>query len=234
MFEITPLAGWSSNLLWLGGVALAAFLVSWLLTDRLHLHRAVYVGALTGVAGGLAAWYTVWASAGSDLWTNRWVWGILGGVVAGLILDVVVHRALRPQVTAPVGSGRFAWETAVYGIAEGLLLSVLPVVITWQILASVQWTSGWRAVGAAVAVLLASVAVIVVHHLGYAEFRSRKMAQAVVGCGVLSLAGLLTGSPVSATLGHVLLHAGLLQQGQVLPPNEFAQRGGSTGHWVAT
>ena len=219
MFELTPAAGWASSLLWLGAVALASFLVTWLLTDRLHMHRTAYVGALALTTGGLAAGYLVWASAGSDVWTNRWLWGLFAGGVAGLLLDALVSRVLRRESDARVGGGRFAWESVVYGIAEGLLLSVLPVLVTWQVFAAVQWDSGWRGVGAAAAALLASVAVIVVHHLGYAEFRSRRMMQAIAGCAPLSLAYLLTASPISATLGHVLLHAGLLRTGQVLPPN---------------
>jgi hypothetical protein len=220
MFEITPVAGWESSLSWLIGVGMAAFLVTWVLTDRLDVHRAVYVGALAVLTAGLSAGYVVWASAGGDVWGNRWLWGILAGVLAGVLLDVMVSRMIPRRIGGHVGSAQFAWETAVYGVAEGLLLSVLPVLITWQIFAAVGWTSGWTAVGAAVAALLASLVVIVVHHLGYAEFRSRRMVQAVIGCSVLSIVYLLTGSPLSAVLGHIVLHAGLLRQGQVLPPDE--------------
>lgn len=225
MFELTPSAGWASSLLWLAGIALAAFLVTWVLTDRLHLHRTVYIGVLAGMAGGLTAAYLVWAGAGSDVWSNRWAWGILGAVAAGLLLDAIVGRTFRhgpPKVLTTEG---LVWESGIYGVAEGLLLSVLPVLVAWQVFVAVGWNTGWRAFFGAVAAVVASVVVIVVHHLGYEEFRSvRKLRQAVIGCGVLSVVYLLVGSPITATLGHILLHTGLLRTGEVLPPNELLHR----------
>jgi hypothetical protein len=67
----------------------------------------------------------------------------------------------------------------VYGTAEGLLLSVLPVV-TWQLLAALDWTDGWLAVAAGATALAASVAVIVAYHLGYREYRGPAMRSSVV------------------------------------------------------
>jgi hypothetical protein len=68
----------------------------------------------------------------------------------------------------------------VYGTAEGLLLSVLPVVVTWQLLAALDWTDGWLAVAAGATALAASVAVIVAYHLGYREYRGPAMRSSVV------------------------------------------------------
>jgi len=222
MFEITPLPSWEGSLLWLAGIALAAFAVSFVLTDVLHIRRAAYIGALALLTGALTLGWMVWSGAGSEMWSNRWLWGLLGAVGAGAFLEVALARVIPQAAHGTVGPATALWEDGVYGLAEGLLLSVLPVLVTWQVFAAVGWNTGGRAVAAAVASLLASVVVIVAHHLGYAEFRSRKMAMAVMGCGVLSTVYLLVGSPIAAMGGHVLLHAGLLRQGAVLPPNELA------------
>lgn len=40
-----------------------------------------------------------------------------------------------------------------------------------------------------------------------------------VGCGLLSLGYLLTGSPNGPTLGHILAHASSLLHGAELPPH---------------
>ena len=70
--------------------------------------------------------------------------------------------------------------------------------------------------------IVASIAVIVVHHLGYLEHRNRMLVPISVGCGLLSLGYLLTGSPVGPTLGHVLAHASGLLHGAELPPHRRA------------
>ena len=38
----------------------------------------------------------------------------------------------------------------------------------------------------------ASIAMIIVHHLGYWDYRGGKLGQAVLGCGIVSLAHLAT------------------------------------------
>jgi len=222
MFELSPVVGWASSLLWLAGIALAAFLVTWVLTDRLRMHRTLYIGALAGMTGALTAAYLLWTGSGTDVLSNRWTWGILGAVVAGSLLDVVVGRTFGHGQPKALTAAGLLWESGIYGVAEGLLLSVLPVLVTWQVFVAVGWNTGWRAFFGAVAALLASVVVIVMHHLGYEEFRNaRKLRQAIIGCGVLSVVYLVVGSQITATLGHILLHTGLLRTGEVLPPNEL-------------
>ena len=67
--------------------------------------------------------------------------------------------------------------------------------------------------------MVASLAVIVIHHLGYRGFHSpAALATVMVGCGLLSLAYLLTASPLAAVGGHILLHTALNLRGTELPP----------------
>jgi hypothetical protein len=75
-----------------------------------------------------------------------------------------------------------------YGIAEGVLLSALPAMIIWHAAASAQWSTAasW---GAA---LLASLALIFVHHLGYWDYRNRQVIPVLIGCGLLTVAFLAT------------------------------------------
>jgi hypothetical protein len=210
---------WAGALLWLLGIATAAFLVSWVLTDRLHLHRIPYVGALAALTAALTAGYLAWSDAGAAFWTTHWAWGLLGAAVAGALLTRLVSRLPAAHTPAGVSGSAVAWEGVVYGTAEGLLLSVLPVAVTWQLFAALGWTSGWHAVVAAVAALVASAAVIVVHHLGYQEFRGPAMRSPLVGCMPLSLAYLATASPLAAIGGHIIIHLAMLRRGIELPPH---------------
>ena len=72
MFQPQTTIAWGGALLWLLGIAAAAFLVSWVLTDRLHLRRASYVGALAALTAALTAGYLAWSGAGPAFWTTRW------------------------------------------------------------------------------------------------------------------------------------------------------------------
>jgi hypothetical protein len=133
MLHPTAAAGGMSTLAWLGGVALAAFLVSWILTDLLEVRRTVYVAALALVTAGLTAGFVLWSGQGNGSWTDNWAWGVLGAVLTGGFLALQIRRLPKPGASPRhMDAEEGLWEGLVYGAAEGLLLSVLPVVIVWQ------------------------------------------------------------------------------------------------------
>ena len=213
---------WLGALGWLSAIAAASFLVAWVLTSLLGVRRTPYIAALALLTGGLTFGYLAWSdtSLGSFA-TDHWGWGLAGAAVAGAILARLSRH--QPGGPRPHGSrlaATLAWEGVVYGAAEGLLLSVLPVLVTWQAFAAHGWTSGTgRALVAGTAAMGASLAVIVIHHLGYRGFHSRAaLPPVMVGCGLLSLAYLLTASPLAAVGGHILLHTALTLRGTELPP----------------
>jgi len=210
----------TGNLLWFAAVAIIAFLVSWYFTERMGLGRTLYVGALALVKGAVTAGYLMWSGLGIEFWTNSWAWGLVGAVVTATFLTLLLSRMIvadsRPK---SIGFAQVAWDAVVYGAAEGLLLSVLPVVIVWQ--AAMGQDVG--AIGSGALALAASLVVIVVHHLGYADFRGKKMRQALIGCVPLSLAYLLTGSPIAPMGAHMVLHYVAMRRGMELPPAESNQ-----------
>ena len=109
------------------------------------------------------------------------------------------------------------------GSAGGVLLSVLPVFIVWQAAAD----AGWNDPAAWAAGLVASVVMIAVHHFGYWDFRGPKVGLAIMGCGVLTLGYLATGSLLAAALGHVLLHVVGITAGIQLPPHARVRPAGA-------
>lgn len=213
----TPLAQ-GIAVAWLGGVILGSFLLSWTLTEVVRVSRALYVTALTAAAVGGTAAYAVLSGEGTAFWVRRWPWGVVGAVLAGSFLAWMLSRRPGERGTSPTGATVLG-EGLVYGSAEGLLLSVLPVAIAWQLLGSLGWGDVWRGAGA----LAASVVVIVAHHLGYPQYRGRAMISPVIGCSVLSLAYLMTGSPIAAMGGHVVLHLAMLLRGMELPPHRASR-----------
>jgi hypothetical protein len=91
--------------------------------------------------------------------------------------------------------------------------------MTWQTVEAL----GWSGVGGGVArwtlPVVASIAVIVVHHLGYWEYRNRLLVPISAGCGLMTVGYLLTASPLTPTVAHVLSHVSGLQHGVELPPH---------------
>lgn len=216
-------ASWAGCLIWLLVLALAAFLVSWLVADRLRANQVTYVGVLTLMTAGFTVGYMAWAGVGIlDFLVDNWLWGLAVGVLAGAI---PAYAMARMKATAPTEHGvrraaRVAWDGVVYAISEGLLLSTLPALMTWQMIYVLGWSGTAATVLRVVLPLLASIAVIITHHLGYPEFRNpREMSLAVIGCGLLTVGFLTTGNILTAPVGHVLMHTAGVLHGTELPPH---------------
>ena len=116
------------------------------------------------------------------------------------------------------------------------MLATLPVLAVWQGADSLGWTGS--AVGSTLSGALAvfgALFVIVVHHLGYRELRSRasrkKLLGAMVGCGIQALAFLLTGNVLAPIVAHIALHTQLTLRGNEMPPESGARHeAGGAGH----
>jgi hypothetical protein len=212
----------------LGIITVVAFLVPWFLTDVAHVPRAAYLAALMVVTALLTYGYLAWNGTDAVAFlTRHWGWGLVGAVVTGALgVRGITMAANRGGVPRPAHRG-FArtpedvvWEGLLYGAAEGVLLSVLPVLAAWQSFYLLGWTDTTAgAVGSGALAVAASLIVIGVHHLGYREFRgTRQMVMPIIGCGMLSLAYMLTFSPIAPVGGHFLGHVGMATRGLPMPP----------------
>src|SRR5512132_1460291 len=135
---------WLGALGWLAAIAAASFLVAWALTSRLGLRRTPYIAALALATGGLTVGYLAWSDTSlTSFATTHWGWGLAGAAVTGANLAQLSRH--QPSGPRPHGwrlAAALAWEGVVYGSTEGPLLSVLPVLVTWQAFAAHGWTSG--------------------------------------------------------------------------------------------
>jgi hypothetical protein len=212
--------GWPEVAVGFAILAIVAFLVTYVVTDLLKIGRAIYIAILAVVVGVLVAAYLAWSGMPvADLGPNA-AWGVLAGVLAAAVVFPLVRKLpSRPHAEGARFAGLLAWDGVVYGTAEALLLATLPVLVIWQGVS--PGGDGPRLAAGALAVL-GSLVVVLVHHLGYAEFRRRetrtKLMGALVTCGIQALAFLLTGSIAAPVVAHILLHSQMIMRGVELPP----------------
>jgi hypothetical protein len=214
------------HLAWVLGAGVLGFAVTAFFAGTLHLRRDLFVLAYSGIAGAFLAGYFRWA--GLDLRRHlgyRWRWGALGAVLSGaLMVGNVLSQPASPAPQGPALLFALFWLGLVYGVLDALLLSVLPVFATWQAFSTRGWTKNWpgRIVTGAIA-LSASLLVTAAYHWGYPEFRGAAVVAPVVGNGVLTLAYLLSTSPLAAIGGHVAMHVAAVLHGPAttlqLPPH---------------
>ena len=226
-----PSFGWQDATAAFAIIAVVAFLVTWVVTDLGHVSRTPYVAILTLTTLALGAGYLAWSGTSvADLVTAGWVWGILGGLVAAGVVTPLVRRlpSGRPRPEGSQLVGRLLWEGVVYGFAEAVLLATLPVLAVWQATEALGWTdTTWAKVGSGALAVVGALFVILVHHLGYREFRARAhrkmLSGALVGCGIQALAFLLTGNVLAPIVAHIVLHAQLTLRGIEMPPTSHPE-----------
>jgi hypothetical protein len=220
-----PSFAWQEALAGFAIISIVAFLVTWVVTDLGRVSRTPYIAVLALTTITLAGGYLAWSgTAVVDVVTAGWGWGVLGGVLAAALVAPLVHRLrVGPR---PHGSGlarRLLWEGGVYGTAEAILLATLPVLAVWQAAHALGWTdTTWQQMASGVLATVGALCVIVVHHLGYREFRARSsrtmLVGAMVGCGIQALAFLLTGNVLAPVVAHIVLHWQLTLRGNEMPP----------------
>ncbi len=217
---------------WWGHVAwvLAAGVLGWVVTavfaGWLRLPRGILVAPDPVISSAFLYAYFRWSGIRLKRHLLRhWPWGLLGALVSGAM--VVAHVLSQPASPSPRGlamGGALVWLGVVYGIVDALLLSVMPVMAIGQALSLAGWTRSWPGrIAAGAAALAASLAVTAAYHLGYPEFRGSQVIGPVIGNGILTLAYLLTGSPLAAIGGHVAMHIAAVLHGPEsaiqLPPH---------------
>ena len=198
------------HLRWLALGMVVAFLVPYLLADRLGLPRDVYYGIY---AASVACLFAGWAHATGqslrEMAARRWRLALALGVVFAAISALIA-------VNAETGGGHpggieFAaallWRGVVYGAADGLLLSAFPILVVFGALRGTRLRrarGGMIAVGAVA--MVASLSMTAVYHAGYSDFRSEKLRKPVTGDLVWSVPTLATLNPVASPVAHVGLH----------------------------
>jgi hypothetical protein len=107
---------------------------------------------------------------------------------------------------------------------DALFLNVMPVAAVWTGFSNVGWTATWPGqIALGLLALLASLFVTLLYHLGYREFRNRKVVMVLVGNSLITLAYLVSANPLGALVSHVAMHVAAVFRGPEtvlqLPPH---------------
>jgi hypothetical protein len=227
--HVSLAAGVSSQWAWLAGGFTLAFALPFVLTDVFAVNRDVFYGIH---AAAVLALILAWArSTGYELGEavrRRFVWALgLGIAIAGLLAFMVVRTedaTPRPDGIELVGA--VLWRGLVYGAADGLLLSVFPILVVFAAFAHSRLNEagcvGKMAIGAVA--IVASLAMTAIYHAGYSDFRSGKISQPLRGDVAWSVPTLVTLNPIGAPIAHVGLHVSAVlhsyETDTFLPPHE--------------
>jgi hypothetical protein len=220
--------GLSVHWAWLAGGFVLAFAVPFLFADVLDVNRDVFYGMYALAVIGL---FALWSrSTGYDLAASvrrHWLAALLLGLAAAAVLTAMVLRTEdgtpRPDGLELVGA--LVWRGVLYGVTDGLLLSVFPILVVFAAFAGTRLDrrfAGKVAIGTIA--LAASLAMTAVYHAGYSDFRSDKMAKPLTGDVVWSVPTLVTLNPIGAPIAHAGLHTSAVlhsyETDTFLPPHE--------------
>lgn len=214
-------------LVWVLAASLLGFGVSAIFSAWLKLSRRVFLIPYIGlVAVFLYLFVRLNSIDLAPVLGHNWVWGVIVGVVVGAFL--VVNVRAQPGSRQETGGGLaldVAWLGLAYGLTDALFLNVMPVLAVWMGLSQFGWTSSWPGrMGAGLIGLLASLLVTLAYHLGYKEFRNKRVGLVLIGNTIITLAYLLSTNPLGAIVSHVVMHIAAVFQGPEttvqLPPHQ--------------
>jgi hypothetical protein len=187
-----------------------AFGIPFMFADVLALPRDVYYGVyMVSVAVLAAAWIRASEFDVRAALRRRWPWALALGAVCAAVLSVMVVRT-EPATPHPHGlalAWAVVWRGVLYGAADGVLLSVFPILAVFAAFAGrplLRRLRGKLAVGALA--LAVSLAFTAVYHVGYPEFRGEMLRKPVAGDVVWSVPTLATLNPLGAPIAHAGLH----------------------------
>jgi hypothetical protein len=195
---------------WLLGGLVLAFGVPFVFADLAGLQRdlyyALYVASVFTFVG-------VWARQTQQpiraFLTRRWRWAVPLGLLAGVVLMLTVLR--EPSTPHPHGLtfvGAILWRGIVYGAADGLLLSVFPILAVFGLFASkpLRERSKRAVAGIGALALVVSLLFTAVYHVGYPDFRGGKVKRPLTGDVIWSVPTLVTLSPLGTPIAHIATH----------------------------
>jgi hypothetical protein len=117
----------------------------------------------------------------------------------------VVSRPATVQLTGLQLVWAVFWRGLVYGSVDGLLLFALPWIVTWRAFDGEMARIAGK-IRTAVIAWLMILLTTTSYHLGYADFRSKKIIQPNIGSTIMAAPTLVTANPVASPIAHVAMH----------------------------
>jgi hypothetical protein len=211
---------------WVVAAGLLGFALSTIFAGVFRLPRNLFLIPYIGISGLFIYAYIRWSgfSIGA-LIRHNWAWGLMGAVALALFtVRNVLSQPISPRSEGPSLLFDLLWSGVAYGLMDALLLTVLPVLATWQVFSLLNWTANWPGkVLVGIIALLASVLVTAAYHLGYPEYRGAGLFGPVIGNSSMTLGYLITNNPLAAVFSHIAMHIAAVLHGPAsvmqLPPH---------------
>lgn len=197
----------SKHLIWIVFGALTGFAASFVFADLLFLPLDFYYLIYFIIILGFFTFYIKRTQLDLRTWFfRRMGWGILLGSIVALVM---VKNVLSRPATEHF-AGRFLlwalfWRGLLYGVIDGLLLTVFPWIVTWRAF-KVETRPFIQKVGFGVLAWLLILVMTTAYHSGYSDFRSSKVIQANIGNTIISVPTLVAANPIGALIAHAALH----------------------------
>ena len=212
------------SVMWLMLAGLIGFLVTAVFSMGLRWERSLFlIPYITIISIFFVIYFSKHPLSIKQLF-GSWRIGLVGVVVATLFLMWKVQG--YPPSAVPEGIQlvwAIIWIGITYGMVDGLLLNVMPVLIVHRAWPAEADTSRKKLLTRGFLALLASIFVTIAYHLGYTEFHGFSMFWVIVGNSIITLTYLLTGSPLSAIVTHAVMHIAAVLHGMetvlMLPPH---------------
>jgi len=197
----------SWHLKWIAFAAMVGFGSSFIFGDLMTLPIDLYYLIYFGVNIFFFFTYIKGTNLNIKEWVSRrWVWSVLIGLAFGaLMLQNVLSRPETDRFAGTHLAWFIFWRGIVYGVIDGLLLSSFPWIVTWRAFDVGKKSLGKKIVFGFLAWLFILV-VTTAYHLGYSDFRSRKIIQPNVGNTIISLPTLVTANPIGSPITHAIMH----------------------------
>jgi len=215
-----------NSIIWLIAAVFISFSVSMIFSGLIKLSRRVFlIPYITISSAFLFAFFCFNFTDLKELLTTHWLWGLIAGIIAGAFL--VSNVFSQPNSRTSKGWNLLfdiVWMGLAYGIIDALLLNVIPVLIIWETVSSIGWIETWAGkimIGSFA--LVASLLITFVYHMGYTEFRNKKMLLVLFGNSLITLAFIVSGNPLGAIISHTAMHIAAVIRGPEttiqLPPH---------------
>jgi hypothetical protein len=212
------------SLTWLALASVIGFLVPAIFSSALRWERSLFLIPYVAVVGTFLFIYFRRTPISPKQLIGRWPYGLICVAVSSFLL----MRNIQGQPASAVPEGgqlilAMAWIGLVYGVIDGLLLNVMPVLFV-QGPTFYESSPSWKGrLARGFIALAASVVVTVAYHAGYTEFQGPKMVSVIIGNVIITSSYLLTGSPLAAVVTHVIMHVAAALHGMEstlqLPPH---------------
>jgi len=195
------------HLVWIVAAAAAGFVSSFIFGDLITLPVDLYYLIYFLIVAALFATYVRVTKLDVGKWVSRrWVWAVISGVAVGVVMVLnVLSRPATPGYSGLTLAGLIIWRGLLYGAADGLLLYSFPWIVTWRAF-NVEQKPLPKKIGYSLLSVVFVILITTTYHLGYSDFRSKKVIQPNIGGLIMSVPTLVTANPIAAPITHMMMH----------------------------